>query len=126
MASRYRLLQLTLFSSQAVSSTTTYTSAASNILNLDNIGIQCNFTSTPTGTLTIEVSLDHAETATGEITVAGNWITVSNSSTSISSGSPTNVYYDLNQLSAPWVRLKYINASGSGTLTAYLCGKSVE
>jgi len=125
MASHYRLLQYQIFTNQSVSSTTTYHSTPVNILNLDNIGIQANIASTPSGTFTVEVSLDYAQTATGEVTNAGNWVAVSSSSTSIVSGSPGNVYYDLNQLSAPWVRLTYVNSSGSGTLNAFLAGKGL-
>lgn len=125
MSSHYRLLQVRLFNAQAVSSTTTYHSSPISILNLDNIGIQANITSTPTGTLSVEVSLDYAQTSTGEVTNTGTWVAISSSSTSIVSGSPTAVYYDLNQLSAPYVRLTYVNASGSGTLNAYLSGKGL-
>lgn len=126
MASHYRLLQVQLLNSQAVSSTTTYNSAPLNILNLDNIGMQINIVSgTPTGVLNVQVSIDYAQTATGEVTNAGNWITVSGGSASITAGSPTNVVFDLNNLSATWVRLQYVNASSSGVISALASGKGL-
>lgn len=125
MASHYRLLQVRLFNLFAVTGVNTYSSAPVNILNLDNIGIQANFTGTPTGTLSVEVSLDYKQTDQGEVLNPGHWVAVSSSTTSIVSASPTSVYYDLNQLSSPWVRLTYSNSSGSGTLDAYLAGKGL-
>ena len=125
MSSRNRLLQVTLFSSQSVSSTNTYNSQAVNILNLDNIGIQANITSTPSGSFNVQVSIDHSQTADGVVINPGNWINIASSTVSISSGSPSNIYIDLNQLSAPYVRLQYVNSSGSGSFSAFLCGKLV-
>lgn len=93
---------------------------------LDNIGIQINVTSgTPTGVFTVEVSIDHSE-INGNVLVAGNWIAISLPvSASISSGSPANIFLDLNQLSAPWIRLKYTKSGGTGNFDAFLCGKMI-
>ena len=102
-------------------------SAVTCIEYLDNVGIQANIVSgTPTGTLDIQVSADYVQVpgVTGsQVTSNGNWVTVT--SQAITSGSPAQTYFDLNQLSSHFVRLIYTAASGSGTLSAFIVGKSV-
>lgn len=93
---------------------------------LDNVGIQLNVSSgTPTGSFKVQVSLDFERDNQGNVINAGNWIDVEDADGSIASGSPANSYIDLNQLSAPYVRLSYTNSSGSGVLNAFICGKGL-
>lgn len=52
------------------------TSSVTNISNLDNIGIHCNFTTggSPVGTLTVQVSADYAvDPITNTVLNAGTW-----------------------------------------------------
>lgn len=108
--------------------TSTITSSVSNIQNLDNIGIQLNFTGTPNGTFFVQVSADYAQQVMGGVAVvtnAGNWITVTLPTTPVASGSANQIYIDLNQLSAPWIRVQYTNTSGTGTLNAFITAKSL-
>lgn len=90
---------------------------------MDNIGIQANLTGggSMSGTFSVQVSADHAQDTEGNETVAGNWITVVTAS--VTSGAPLLTYFDLNQLSAPWVRLIYTHSSGAGTVNAFITGK---
>lgn len=125
MADHFRVPKIQIMTSVAVSSTNVYTSTPVNILNLDNIGLQVNIASTPSGSLQVQVSIDYQQTAEGAVINAGNWINVVGASTVITSGSPNEVYFDMNQLSAPWVRLQYTNSSGSGTLNAFASGKGL-
>lgn len=110
------------------------TSTITSIEFLDDIGYQFNWTSSPVGTIAIQVSIDHAQDAQGNVTVAGNWtpltftywngaafVTATSIPTSV--GSP--VYIDLALLSAPWIRAVYTKGSGSGTLNAFITGKMV-
>ena len=92
---------------------------------MDNIGIQINITSgTPTGTLAVQVSADHQTSGpTNDIIVAGNWVTLT--SLSVASGQPSNIYFDLKELSAPFIQLIYTAGSGSGTCDAFIVGKSI-
>lgn len=104
----------------------TVTSAITSIEFLDNIGVQFNvLTGTASGTLDVQVSADHRE-ANGVVTVAGNWISLGTPYTAtITSGSPANVYFDLNQLSAPYIRLLYTKSGGTGTFDAFVVGKMI-
>ena|ERR1035437_779912 len=94
---------------------------------MDNIGYQLNFTGSPVGNFQVQVSMDYDQDNNGNVLNAGNWIAVTLSNNSINAatslGSP--IYIDLNQLSAPWIRVAYNYTSGSGTLNAFICGKMV-
>lgn len=101
------------------------TSGATNIQFLDNVGAQLHFTGTPTGTFSVEVSMDHEQDSQGAVSVAGNWVALPLSPSPVASGAADDIYIDMNQLSAPWIRLKYTRTSGTGTLAAYICAKEV-
>jgi hypothetical protein len=77
------------------------------------MGIQLVWTGTPTGTFDIQVSLDHRQDAYGNVTNPGTWssLTISPSPSS-PAGSASNTYIDINQLSAPYVRVVYTKGSG--------------
>lgn len=109
----------------AQSMTGDVTGAATNIQYLDNVSIQLNFTGTPTGTFSIQGSLDHAESSPGVVTNAGNWIAITLPTSPAASGSAGNILIDMQELSFPWVRIVYTHASGTGTLDAYISGKSI-
>lgn len=102
----------------------TVTSTVVNIQGLDNIGIQVNIlTGTANGTLSVQTSIDHAE---GTAVATGNWVSLPSTYTqTIASGSPANVIWDLNQISAPFIRLLYTKTSGTGTFDAFVCGKMI-
>lgn len=99
------------------------TSGVTSIQYLDNIGVQFNFTGAPTGTFQIQVSADYAQDEFGNVQNAGNWIPITFSSNPVAAGSAGSVYVDLNQLSAPWMRLAYVFTSGSGSLNAFITAK---
>lgn len=102
------------------------TSAVTNIQHMDNIGIQLNFTgSAPVGTFTVEVSIDYEQDDQGNVITAGNWISVTLDPIPAAAGAADNIYIDLNQLSAPWIRVKYDRDSGTGTLNGYITGKMI-
>lgn len=104
----------------AVSSTTTYTSQWQVMDSFQSYGIQVVWTGTPTASVSLEVSMDpipsletfataSAEAPTNSDTVAGS--TVAASGINI-------ITYDNIETSANWVRVKWINASGTGTITS--------
>lgn len=99
------------------------TTKATNINFLDNVGIQIDLTGTPTmtGTFAVQVSADYAEDNEHNVLVPGNWATVTTAG--VSSGAPAVTYFDLNQLSAPWIRLIYTHSSGAGTVNAFITAK---
>jgi len=103
------------------------TSQYTNIQGLDNVGYQVNFTGTPTGTFSVEISMDYqpGNGPNAEPANAGNWISLPLVPAIIAAGSPDIAYIDLNQLSAPWIRLIYTKTSGTGTLQAYVVAKAI-
>lgn len=101
-------------------SQSTITSTITNIEYLDNIGAQANYTGSPVGTLSVQVSLDHAQDQNGNVTVAGSWAQITSAAIP---GSTTPIIFDLNQLSAPWMRIVYTKISGTGTLDVFITGK---
>lgn len=132
MARKDNLRQYPTITNGAMTGTAVITSAVTSIQWLDNIGIQLNWTGSPVGTFQIQVSADYAQDAQGNVTVPGNWTAipltylVSGTLTTAltvptSQGSP--IYLDLNQLSAPWIRVVYTNASSTGTLNAFITAK---
>lgn len=85
----------------------TITSSVTDIQFIDNIGIQLNFTGNPTGTFAVQVSADYARDFGGTVTNAGNWVPISLSPAPSAAGSADQIYLDINQLSAPWIRVVY-------------------
>lgn len=103
----------------------TSTSGIVEIKEQDNIGIQLNWTGAPVGTFDVQISIDHAQDANGNVTVAGNWISLPLSPGISASGSPDSAYIDLNQQSASYVRVVYNRTSGSGTVNGFITAKGV-
>lgn len=101
------------------------TSTVTNIEFLDNIGIQLVFTGTPTGTFAVQLSIDHAQNQQGVVSVAGTWTPITFSSTPAATGAAGSIYLDLNQLSAPWMRVVYTFGSSVGTLNSFISAKQV-
>jgi len=118
------LIPFKLVSGQSMASTVT--SAAVNVQYLDNIAFQAIFTGTPTGTFSVQVSLDHQENFVGTgVVTPGTWTNLTLSPVPAATGAAGSVVIDLNQISAPWVRLVYTPTSGTGTLNAYVSGKQL-
>jgi hypothetical protein len=101
------------------------TSKVTNILNLDNVGIQLNWSGAPVGTFAIQVSMDYQQDAQGNVTKAGNWVSIALSPALAAAGSGDSAYADLAGLSAPWIRVVYTKTSGTGTLNAFISGKRI-
>jgi hypothetical protein len=91
----------------------------------DNIGIQVNFTGTPTGAFAVQVSLDYEVATGGRVLNPGTWNSLPLSPAVTASGSAGSAYIGINQLAAPYVRVVYTRTSGSGTLQIYGTGKGV-
>lgn len=109
----------------AQSMTGNITSAAVEVKNQDNIGVQMNWSGAPVGTFSFEISMDHYQDPEGNIVVPGNWTTLNVSPTITASGVPDTAYVDLNQLSTPYIRVVYNFTSGTGTLNVFVNAKGV-
>lgn len=108
-----------------VSTATSITSGAVEILLQDNIGIQLKWSGTTAGTFAFQISADHLEDAEGNILNAGNWISLTVSPPIVAAGSPDDAYVDFNQLSARYIRIVFTRSGGTGALNAYVIGKAV-
>jgi hypothetical protein len=111
------------------------TSSVTNIEFLDNIGVQLNFSGGGSGTFQAQVSSDY-EVADGGTRVInpGQWVPITLNylsagsiitSTNIPTSAGSPIYLDLNQLSAPNIRIVYTRIAGSGTLNAIITAKMV-
>jgi hypothetical protein len=109
------------------SGASTITSRATNIQFLDNIGIQINFTGTLSGTIAVQVSADYAQNTVGSSNVSspGNWIPVPTLSAIIASSEPSSVYFDINQISSPYIQAVWTPTSGTGNITAIITAKQI-
>lgn len=103
------------------------------ILNQDNIGVQVDFTGSLSGSIQVQVSLNHVEDFLGNVTVDGTWAPLLlkqadgsfATSVPITSGSPSPLVLDLNQLSAPYLRVTWSHSGGSGNITMVASSKAV-
>lgn len=112
----------------AADASVTIVTKATGIQYLDNVIFQANFTGTPVGTLTVEVSLDYNQDAEGNVLATGHWVTVQltpGTDASLAVSGANSYVFNITQLGAPWVRLRYTAASGTGTMTAYISAKAV-
>jgi hypothetical protein len=126
MSSRKNVLApFDIISAGAMTGTSVLTSTVTNIQFLDNICIALNWTGTPVGTFAVEGSLDHEQDMHGNVTVAGNWVALTLPSSPVASGAAGSILIDMNQLSFPYIRVKYTNSSSTGTLTATIGGKQL-
>lgn len=101
------------------------TSAVTNIQFMDNIGIQMNFEGDAEGTFYVQISADYQQNAQGVVTNAGNWVNLVLDPVPAATGSGGNIFVDMTQLSAPWIRLFYEADTGTGSLDAFIVGKMI-
>lgn len=118
--------------SAAQSLAASFVSVATNIEYQDNVGYQFNVLSgSPTGALSVEISVDYNQDTNGNITNAGHWVQLFQPDgttpvqISLAAGLPASSYIDMTQLSAPWIRFRYTRTSGSGSLDAFITAKMV-
>jgi hypothetical protein len=91
----------------------------------DNVGVELSWTGTPTGTFSVEVSVSYEQDSQGNVINAGSWNALTLNPTPVASGAAGSYYISLNQIEAPWIRIKYTRTSGSGTLTSYIATKEI-
>lgn len=90
-------------------------SPVTNVQYLDNIGMQINFSGSPEGNFSVQVSADYQQDYLGNVSNQGNWITIASANTT--GGSP--IFFDINQTSSPYVRMVFDStAIESGSVQA--------
>lgn len=100
----------------AVSSTTTYYSGKISGKHADGYGLHVQYTGTPTGTLTLWMSDKPLPSETDD----ADWVQDTGFSPTNPAGAAGKFRDDTSNAKAGWKRLKYVNASGSGTLFAWV------
>lgn len=100
------------------------TSAVTIVQNLSMISYDISWSgTTPVGTMTVEVSNTYSVNPDGTVRTAGNWTTLTLSSTTNVSGNNGNGFIDVDQTGAFAMRLKYTRTSGTGTMNATITAK---
>jgi len=104
----------------AVSGTTTYYSDITDVSSVLNPSYHLEWTGTPTGTFTVWGSNKENPVAAND----NDWF---NPTLAVAinqpAGSASKDFVDLTSWPFRKVRLKYVNASGSGTISAFVAGK---
>jgi hypothetical protein len=101
------------------------TSLVTNIEHLDNIALQLHYTGVPVGVFYVEFSLDYDVDNQGVVRNSGTWVPIDFGSPVAAAGAADDIFFDLNQVAGPWIRMRYAATSGSGTLQAFISGKMV-
>ncbi len=97
--------------SAAVMGVATITSDPIDISSSFGYAVQCIWTGTPTGTLTLEASCqENAPTA---------FETISGTSVSLVGAAGAQLY-NVSDCQYKWARIKYVGASGAGLITAHV------
>ena len=109
-----------VFSANAVTGTNTYYSSKTSLSGLVNLSYHLSWTGTTAGTFTVQVS-NVASPAEDD---DDDWIDLTlDDAITQPAGSAGKFGVDLSEVGFEWIRLKYVNASGTGTVTAIVKGK---
>lgn len=104
----------------AVTAVQTAYSAPTDVSRCGDSGYQLAWTGTPTGVFTVQVSNRDRPVLTSD----AEWSTLALAIPIVQpAGSAGADYVDLALMPFHWVRLKYVNASGTGVVFAYVSGK---
>ena len=109
-----------IINAQSMTGTNVITSSITDIRNIDNVALELVWTGTPTGTFSVQCSIDYNPQLQ-----AGTWTALTLSPSPAASGSASSALIDLNQLGSPYIRVQYTNASSTGTLNGWIAGKAV-
>jgi hypothetical protein len=106
--------------------TTEIDSAPLRVDQIFGLAIQATWTGTPNGTIKLQASCDTPPTASqvanGGPDAVTNWSDISDSSYSIS-GVAGNYMWNINGAFYNYIRIVYVNASSTGSLSAKACVK---
>lgn len=98
------------------------TSQVIDMRTMSQSSVQLQWTGTPTGTFSVQSSLDYSASPQGNILNAGTWTDIGISVTS-PSGSAGGAIVDMSLTGLPYLRMVYTNVSGTGTLQALIFAK---
>ncbi len=99
--------------------------AVSNAIDaryVDNVAFEVIWTGTPSGQLFVDACLDANSTGPG--LSGGTWMPIQElSGTNSPAGSAGQALFNIAAAAFPFLRLRYVGASGSGAMTVWVCGK---
>jgi hypothetical protein len=110
-----------VITSQSMTGTNTILSQITNIKNFDDVYYEMQFTGTPTGVFTVQVSSSY-DPITNPNAI---FIPLPLSPVPVASGTSGQIAIDINLEGSQWIQLTYTNTSGTGILNAYISGKSL-
>ncbi len=125
MSSRPQLKPYAVFLNQSMASSTA-TSRVTIITNMTKLGYDIAWSGgdgSTAGTFSVQVSNSYSQDASGQVLNAGNWTTLTLSSTPTVAAASGNGFIEIDSLGAYAVRLVYTRTGGAGTMTAYITGK---
>lgn len=100
------------------------TSAVTIIQKLSMISYDVSWIgSTPIGVMSVQVSNSYSQNADGTVRNAGNWTTLTLSTSAPVSGATGNGFIDIDATGAYAIRLVYTRTSGTGTMNAIIDAK---
>lgn len=110
-----------VFTNATMTGTSVNTSLITEIRGFDNISYEADFSGTPTGTFSVQVSNSYDPITNPNAT----FVILPITPTPVASGSSGVLGIDINQSGFQWIKLVYTNTSGLGTLNAYVSGKAL-
>lgn len=105
----------------AANMASTITSPVTTIQWLDNIAIQFNFTGSPTGTFSVQGSLDYDPNTNNP----GTWNSVTLDPVPVASGSSGSILINMDELAFPYLRVQYVPSGGTGSLDYFISAKEI-
>lgn len=104
------------------------TSLVTDTFTKDNVNIQCVWDGTLEGTFFIQTSNDYVPSKNGPSAPPlnpGSWANLPFVTPAEALGTPDIGVFDLNMLSARYLRVVFIYVGGAGNLTATIVGKAI-
>ena len=101
----------------------TVASAVTIVQSIPAIAYTFQWTGTPTGSFSVQISNDYSLYPNGTVNNPGTWTTLPLGGTSTVSGDDGSGAFDIRETGFYAIQLIYTKGSGSGTLNAYVAGK---
>jgi hypothetical protein len=128
MSTRTRIAPTQVITNGAMSGN--ITSLPTILQSISGVSYEISWSGTsPTGTLSVQISNSYSVNPNGSVNNAGTWTTVyldeggTPTMTIAISGNTGSAFIDPIETDGYAIRLIYTAASGSGTMQAYICGK---
>ncbi len=103
---------------RTLAATEVVTSKVTDIRFMTNVAYQFVTTGTLTGSFSVQGSLNY--NVDGTHAYPGDWTEVT---TGAAAGTGISILINLTGVAYPYIRVKYTNASGAGTVVGYVSGK---